>query len=361
VVYDDTGEEVMQIDLRSSERLPEPVVSELELTGHLQDQVTETDTSYQIKAPLGDLGEIVLNVSKSRLAERVTRLRSQLLQQTFAVAGLTLVTLIGAFGFVWHVIQRNQRLESKRREAEEMAALGTLAAHLAHEIRNPLNSLNLNLELLEEDMGAGGEQAETSLASTRKEVGRLAQLVSDFLTYARPTQLQREVIWAEDLLEGVAEFLRAEAQERGVHLRVRSEGRRQVSGDTAQLRQVLMNLTLNAVQAVEELTPDRRVVDLGARADGQELSLVVRDRGDGIPEAELARVLEAFYTRRRGGTGLGLAIAERIVRAHGGRLELENLRTQGFEARVVLPAHDESGNMEPSRAGSSQEIARRTE
>ena len=191
VVYDDKGEEVMQIDLRSSERLPEQQVSELELSGSFQDDITETDTSYQIAAPLGEVGQIVLNVSKNRLAERVTHLRSQLLYQTFAVAGLTLVTLVGAFGFVWHVVQRNQRLESKRREAEEMAALGTLAAHLAHEIRNPLNSLNLNLELLEEDLGAGGEQAEVSLASTRKEVGRLGQLVSDFLTYARPGQLQR--------------------------------------------------------------------------------------------------------------------------------------------------------------------------
>ncbi len=361
VVYDERGQEVMQIDLRSSERLPEPIVSELELSGSLQDQVTETDTSYQIAAPLGDLGEIVLNVSKGRLAERVTRLRSQLLYQTFAVAGLTLMTLVGAFAFVWHVIQRNQRLEAKRREAEEMAALGTLAAHLAHEIRNPLNSLNLNLELLEEDIGAGGEQAETSLASTRKEVGRLAQLVSDFLTYARPTQLQRDVMQAEDLLVGVAEFLRAEAQARGVHLRVRAVERCWVSGDTAQLRQVLMNLTLNAVQAVEELTPDRRVVDLAAEANGHQVTLVVRDRGEGIPTEELQRVLEAFYTRRRGGTGLGLAIAERIARAHGGQLELINLEQQGFEARVILPAPRDDGNMEPSRATGSSEVARRTE
>ena len=155
--------------------------------------------------------------------------------------------------------------------------------------------------------------------------------------------------------------MRAEAQGRGVHLRLRSVDRCRIRVDAAQLRQVVMNLTINAVQAVEELTPDRRVVELGARRTDDGVELAVRDRGKGIPPEELQHVLEAFYTRRRGGTGLGLAIAERIVTAHGGRLELENLDDDGFEARVVLPAPGDDGNMEPPRTGGSGDGPRRTE
>ena len=124
----------------------------------------------------------------------------------------------------------------------------------------------------------------------------------------------------------------------GVHLRV-LPGLPTVSvaSDEAQVRQVLLNLVLNAVQAVRSLPPDRRVVELDADEEQKSVALVVRDRGDGIPPEEMDRVRKAFYTRRRGGSGLGLAIAERFIEAQGGHISLINLEPHGFEARVVLP------------------------
>ena len=124
----------------------------------------------------------------------------------------------------------------------------------------------------------------------------------------------------------------------GVHLRI-APGLPMVAvlSDEPQLRQVLLNLVLNAAQAVREMAADRRVVELDAEARPDLVAMVVRDRGDGIPPDEMDRVRRAFYTRRRGGSGLGLAIAERFVEAQGGHIELENLEPHGFEARVVLP------------------------
>jgi len=108
--------------------------------------------------------------------------------------------------------------------------------------------------------------------------------------------------------------------------------------DDGQLRQVLFNLVLNAIQSVSGLDAERRVVELSAADDEPGwIRIIVRDRGDGIPDEELAQVRTAFYTRRRGGTGLGLAIAERFIAAQGGRIDLANLDPFGFEARVVLP------------------------
>jgi signal transduction histidine kinase len=108
---------------------------------------------------------------------------------------------------------------------------------------------------------------------------------------------------------------------------------------------VLLNLVLNAIQSVAPLSADRRVVELAAAGNADETILTVSDRGDGIPDAELGRVREAFYTSRRGGTGLGLAIADRFATSHGGRLDLENLEPMGFAARIVLPVGGGAGKM----------------
>ncbi len=338
-VTDSEGKVVFSSRSQSTEEIPEALAEDLKIRGTLSDEnVIETENPYRITVPLGEVGNVVLNVNQAEVAERVSRLRGDLLTQTVVIAALTVATLALAFAFVWFLIQRTRRLEAQRFEAEEMAALGALAANLAHEIRNPLNSINLNLELLGEDLGGDGAAASASLASTRAEVGRLASLVSDFLTYARPGEPELEPVRIDRLLKDVCEFLEAEAHRNGVHLRLGpglpvAEAR----SDPGQLRQVLLNLVLNAVQAVHRLAPDRRVIELRAEQCDGWMVIAVRDRGEGIPPDELERVRTAFYTRRRGGSGLGLAIAERFISAQGGRIELENLEPQGFEARVVLP------------------------
>ncbi len=340
------GEVVFTGTLQTEQPVPRLESTTLELDTPLRDGVIVTSDSYKITVPLGEVGDVVLNVSKARVAERVLLLQRELRRQTILVAGLTLITLAAAFFFVGFLVQRTRRAEARQRESEQLATLGTLAANLAHEIRNPLNSINLNLELLEEDLEGAGETSR-SLATTRREVGRLARLVSDFLTYARPGEPVLEPVRIPALLEEVVEFLRGEARAQGTHLRpVADPPEVTITGDQGQLRQVMLNLVLNAVQSVAgQAKAERRVVEVGGRVDRRELTLYVRDRGDGINESDLGEVRRAFVTHRRGGTGLGLAIAERIVVAHGGRLELDNLDPYGFEARIVLPAPAGNGTM----------------
>ena len=348
VVTDIEGRIVYQSEFKSMEDLPDVLNADLEMAGGPPDEETsETETPYRIMVPLGDdVGEIVLNVSRARVNERMGRLQRELLTQTVSVAVLTLATLVVAFVLVWLLVQRTRRLEAKQHDAEELAALGTLAANLAHEIRNPLNSINLNLELLDEDLAEQDTEARTSLVTTRREVGRLAKLVSDFLTYARPTDPKIEDVGVTALLNDVCAFLHAEATSMGVHLRLATEiPDVVVVADEGRLRQVVLNLVLNAIQSVSDLKADRRVVELSAIAMDADIALVVTDRGDGIADADLGRVREAFFTKRRGGSGLGLAIAERFAEAHGGRVELENLKPHGFSARIVLPVGDDAGKM----------------
>jgi len=348
VVTDREGRVVGRFETKSLEDLPESLQDDLEVNRRsLEEEVVETETPYRIMVPLGDdVGEVVLNVSRAKVNQRVGRLQRELLAQTITVAVLTLATLVLAFVLVWILIQRTRKLEAKQHDAEELAALGTLAANLAHEIRNPLNSINLNLELLDEDLGEHDTEARGSLAVTRREVGRLAKLVSDFLTYARPSEPRVGVIPVPALLEDVSSFLHAEATSMGVHLRLAPDlPRVEVEADEAQLRQVILNLVLNAVQSVSPLDAERRVVELSADSSGDEAVIAITDRGNGIEDEDLERVREAFFTKRRGGSGLGLAIAERFAEAHGGRVELSNLEPHGFRASIVLPVDDDAGKM----------------
>ncbi len=350
-VFDKEGEVVFTSEFRSTETIPEAEVDHLAIKGGISDrQVTETENPFRIAVPIGHAGEVVMHLSRHELGGRVSRLRRELLGRTAVAAGLTLLTLVVAFVLIWVLIQRTRKLEARNQHEREMATLGTLAANLAHEIRNPLNSINLNLELVEEDLQGGTvDSASSSLADTRNEVNRLGRLVSDFLTYARPSDVMFEDVEVVDLVVGVRDFLAAESLERGVGLRLKVvPDEIVVKGDPGQLRQVLMNLVLNAVQAVERLDADRRLVYLIVEYLEDRVEVAVRDLGDGIVEEELERVRDAFFTKKRGGSGLGLAIAERVVTAHNGSLVLRNMNAVGFEARVILPLPPEDGTMSRS-------------
>jgi signal transduction histidine kinase len=297
------------------------------------EKVTESTNSYRIRVPLEDVGTVVVGISKSAMAARIAILRGQLVLHTAVSGGVALAVLLGAAAFIWHLVKRNAQLDAKQRLHEELAALGSLAANLAHEIRNPLNALSINLELLEEDL-AGRRTPVDTVELARREVGRLSRLVNDFLVYARPTSPSLEEFEGGELLSDVSALLAPTCERSGVELQLGSAAVR-VRGDRGQLGQVLVNLALNAVQAMDGL-PARKV-GLRGYAEGDAVVLEVADTGRGIPEGELRRVREAFYTRRKGGTGLGLAIADRIVAAHHGRLELANGREGGLVAKVILP------------------------
>jgi signal transduction histidine kinase len=308
--------------------------AELLLPGVPKEVVEEKPREYTIRVPLRDLGSVVLTLSKPVLAERIALLRRRLLINTAAAGGLAVIVLAGAVGFIWHLVQRNARLEERRRLDEELASLGSLAANLAHEIRNPLNALSLNLEILQEDLTRAEVDSETATLA-RHEVNRLSQLVNDFLVYARPRAPELAECDARALLDDVARLLQPVADRAGVALRVDAEPIT-LRIDRGQMAQVLVNLALNAVQAMEE--SPRRELALAAHAEPGLTVIEVIDSGPGIPDDELGKVREAFYSTRRGGTGLGLAIAERAVAGHGGSLDLINRQEGGLIARVAIPA-----------------------
>ncbi len=263
---------------------------------------------------------------------------------------------------------RQQTIEAI--ESERIQALTLLAASVAHELGNPLNALHIHLQLMERELKrlraaateppakapaarrgraraqevSGANEArelipklEQYLLVARGEINRLDYIITQFLQAIRPVAPQFKLGLLNEVVHKTLELLQPELDNRGLNLRLRLA--RQLPAtpiDPMQIQQVLVNLIKNAMQA---LTKDGTLtLQTGEGADGVWVS--VADTGGGIPQEQINRIFEPFYTTKKKGTGLGLMIVQRIVRAHGGRIEIESQVGRGTTFRIWLPLHE---------------------
>jgi len=233
--------------------------------------------------------------------------------------------------------QELREAQERSLRSEKMAVLGTFASGLAHEVRNPLNSIGLQLSILDRRIGRcepalGKEMAELS-GIIREEVKRLDGLVGDFLLFSRADRIQYHEADLEQLIDEVVHLLRPEARAAGVTIR------RQRAGDPIpparmdgeKMKQVVMNLLRNAVEAM----PDGGVVTLESGLVDGRARLVVSDTGPGLPAG--VDVFQLFVTTKPKGTGLGLSIVQQIVLQHGGDIVAASEPGQGACFTVTLP------------------------
>jgi len=231
------------------------------------------------------------------------------------------------------------------RRAEQLAYAGTLAGGLIHEIKNPLTSLSMNLQLLEEQWRAPRTAQERRalrrIQTLLAETDRLKTILDEFLNFVREHRLTLAVCDVNRLVESVADFVTAELESRGIQLR-KSLGLLPMTRlDANRIKQVLLNLLLNAAHAVEGREP-REIILLTAVEDEQ-IRIDVTDTGCGIPRADLEKIFHAFYTKTKGGLGLGLPTARRIVEEHGGRLTVQSEPGRGSRFTVLLPIRPAEG------------------
>ncbi len=230
---------------------------------------------------------------------------------------------------------RLQEASQSLLESERLAAVGRMAAHVTHEIRNPLSSIGLNLELLEEEPSSPSEESRRLLASIHKEVLRLESLTEDYLRLSRlpRPELENEDIAA--LVNDVVSFLKPELNAKSISIEHASFAPRvDVRMDASQIRGVLVNLIRNAREAIgENGTVEVRIESPSA----ERIELSVHDSGPGIPQDQLARVFEVFFTTKSGGTGLGLAFAQQVIVAHEGTLSVSSDVGRGATFTITLP------------------------
>jgi signal transduction histidine kinase len=224
------------------------------------------------------------------------------------------------------------------KRADRLSAIGQLAAGLAHEIRNPLASIDGAAEVLE----PGGEPEEVrreTVGIIRKEAARLFRLLTNLLDFARPREPERRAVNVPHVLDSVIELVRHSGGKRVGFHRDAPDDLPALMCDEEQLTQVVLNLTMNAVQAM----PDGGDIRLtAARRDGG-IVIRVKDEGTGIPSEQLDRIFDPFFTTKDGGTGLGLSVVHQIVSHHGGTVSAEPNPGRGMTFSVFFP-QAEDGN-----------------
>ncbi len=232
-------------------------------------------------------------------------------------------------------ITEQERLRQRLSEVERLAAVGELAAGLAHEIRNPLAAILNAATLLEDEETLTAEERASILEAVRTEARRLNTTLSDFLLFARPRQPTRQTGDIGKVVEHVSALLHEERNGRaGVQVDVRVDSTiPQFPFDADQLTQVLWNIARNGVEAMQ----GRGHLSLNVGRRNGEVLISVADTGPGISPDEQRRIFQPFISKKPGGTGLGLAIAQRIVTAHGGRIDLESAPEQGSRFTICLP------------------------
>lgn len=240
---------------------------------------------------------------------------------------------------IFHDITRTESMARQAIESERMQALTLLAAGVAHELGNPINSLNIHLQLMQRDLRrldpAQAEPLKESIGIARREIDRLDAIIQQFLRAIRPTVPDFQRLQIADLLRETLEALEAEIADRGVLLEVEIDpALPELLMDPVQIKQVFYNLARNAMQAMGV----QGILSITAQREGEWVVVVFRDNGCGISLEDLPRITEAYYTTKEGGSGLGLMIVQRIIQEHGGQMEIESHRGRGTTVRLKLPA-----------------------
>jgi two-component system sensor histidine kinase HydH len=256
-----------------------------------------------------------------------------------ALVGVMVMVLLGLSVWQIRTLRRYLRLQEAAARHERLAARGSMAAVLAHEIRNPLGAIKGLAQFLGEKQAADPPQLEMT-QTIAQEATRLERLVNDLLSYARPRPPDRQPTTLPALLGEVLRLVLPAAEVAGVVCRLDvPEEVPRIAADPEQLKQLFGNLALNALQAMPKggrLTLAVRPMD-GKGGTRRAVEVAIEDTGSGIPEADLSRIFEPFYTTRTKGTSLGLAICKQIVEAHGGVIRTARTGPEGTTILVTLP------------------------
>jgi two-component system, NtrC family, sensor kinase len=315
-----------------------------------------------------------LRGESAQIAQRLAEDEENALQIALAAGGLGLLVAALAAGFMWRTLRPLGILRGRAREiaggeyarrtgvrsrdeigdlareldamaealeerehrlirSEQLATVGKMAAQITHEVRNPLASIGLYVELLDDEI-AERPEARRLVGSITSEVDRLTEITE---TYLRLARLPRPKLDREDLpalVASVAEFARAELLQAGIVLETDLRPGTEIAADESQLRQALLNLMRNAREAMQG--GGRLKVRVDLRPDGM-AEIAVIDTGPGIAPEHLPKIFDPFFSTKAKGTGLGLALVQQIAIEHGGRVEVESAPSEGTTFRMVLP------------------------
>jgi len=253
-------------------------------------------------------------------------------------------TLASAFNEMTAKLGRARELEFQLHQAEKGAVVGRLAAAIAHEIRNPLNYINLTLDHLRSSFAPADEPKRTTFVrltdQLKAEVARINRHITDFLKYSRPSKLELQELDIRAEAEDALRLVEGRADECGIETRILQDGALpHVMGDRESLRSVFTNLVINAVEAIDG---DGGSVSIKlSETDQNSVKVEVSDTGHGIAAEDISKVFEPYFSTKETGTGLGLAIVKKAIDDHGGTISVASKEGSGTTFTIILPAKRE--------------------
>jgi len=295
----------------------------------------------EVMQDLGNPKAIQAAITKGKTVLEEERTRDNNGQTTVVLASVSPIhstdgKIIGAVE-VLRDISQLRLLQEKMKHQDRIAALGEMAASVAHEIRNPLGTIEGFARLLRSDLDKDGLEEHSRMATKIiAGVTNLNYVITNLLTYARPLSLQNQPFDISLLLSSVEDLLSSLALQNEVELTFEHRGTSHtVMGDIRQLRQVLVNLGRNAIEACEGRKKGQ--VTIRSITRKRSLTIVVTDTGCGILKKDINHVFDPFFTRKHAGTGLGLSLCHKIIKAHGGEMDVESKKGSGATFTLTIP------------------------
>lgn len=235
-------------------------------------------------------------------------------------------------------ITQERRAQEERASGERFATLSQLSAGVAHEVGNPLNALQIHLELLKKEIKKLSSSSQKKMINfvkvIKEEIERLDKIVSQFLEASRPSPLRLKETKIEDIMEELTSFLSPEFKKNKI--KIKSSYLPYIPSillDRNQLKQALLNIFKNSIEAM----PNGGNIYVSTFLRGDRVEIVIKDEGIGIPQDKLYRIFEPYFTTKEEGSGLGLMITYRIIKAHGGDIKIKSTEGEGTEITVILP------------------------
>ncbi|MGQ9665110.1 MAG: ATP-binding protein [bacterium] len=244
--------------------------------------------------------------------------------------------LVGTISIL-HNVTELRKQEKEQEEKERLSFLGNLVANFAHEIKNPLNGLAIAAQRLQREYPSQNEEYGKLISIIIKEIDSMNRILNDFLSLARPQIKEYQTFDLSQLVKEVGMLIKQQLDQKGIRYNEKIEEGIVCEASAEDIKRVLINLLLNATEAVSSLVDRKPEISISLMHKAKNIVIEINDNGTGIPEAALKKIFEPYYTTKKGGTGLGLYIAQKIVNEHNGKIRAQSIQGKGTTFTVILP------------------------
>jgi len=284
--------------------------------------------SIKYTKPIETLSEVAIRIAKGDLDCEVNINRKDEIGK-----------IAESFNFMIQKLRENKMFQERLREAEHLITFGQLSKTIAHEIRNPLNFINLSIDYLLDKLKNENLNKDylNLLQNMKQEIYRINNLITEYLEYTKPLKLNKKPVNILEIINDVISLIEISAQQKGINIitNYNVDNNLVLNLDTDLIKSCLLNIITNALQAMENSPVKNLFIE--TQLENNNLLIKIKDTGEGVPEEIKEKIFEPFFSTKKGGLGIGLPLAKKIIEEHKGKIEFLSKLGQGSEVKIYLP------------------------